>query len=117
MSIHLKNPAHSILGCAEAADEQHYFALMTSANNSGANGVAFLSLDPDDKTLTIDAAAIGLEPNQEHPFHIHGFADDRPSQLPTIAQDTDLDGFVETPEGEPVFGPVILPLTQDDPAA
>jgi hypothetical protein len=100
---------------ADTADEQHFFALMTSANNSGANGVAFLSLDLDDKTLTIDAAALGLEPNQEHPFHIHGFADDHPSELPTINQDTDLDGFVETPEGEPVFGPVLLPLTQDDP--
>jgi hypothetical protein len=29
---------------ADTADEQHFFALMTSANNSGANGVAFLSL-------------------------------------------------------------------------
>jgi hypothetical protein len=117
MSINSENSAASILGLAEIADEQHYFALMTSANNSGANGVAFLSLDPDDKTLTIDAAALGLEPNQEHPFHIHGFANEQPSQLPTIAQDTDLDGFVETPEGEPVFGPVILPLTEDDPVA
>jgi hypothetical protein len=37
--------------------------------------------------------------------------------LPTIHQDTDLDGFVESPEGGPVFGPVLLPLTQDDRAA
>ena len=115
MSIDFEEAAKDLLSLGDTADEQHYFALMTSANNSGANGVAFLSVDPDDKTLTIDAAAIGLEPNQEHPFHIHGFANDQPSQLPTIAQDTDLDGFVETPEGEPVFGPVILPLTQVDP--
>jgi hypothetical protein len=106
-----------LLALVDTADEQHFVALMTSANNSGVNGVAFLTLDSDDRTLTIDAAGIGLEPNQEHPFHIHGFADDRPSELPTIDQDTDLDGFVETPEGEPVFGPVLLPLTtQDDPA-
>jgi hypothetical protein len=104
------------LNLAEATDEQYFFALMTSANNSGVSGVAFLTLDPDDKTLTIDAAAIGLEPNQEHPFHIHGFADDHPSELPTVAQDTDLDGFVEGSESAPVFGPVLLPLTQNDPA-
>jgi hypothetical protein len=116
MSIDFNETTENLLSLADKADEQHYFALMTSANNSGANGVAFLSLDPDDKTLTIDAAAIGLGPSQEHPFHIHGFTDDRPSQLPTIDQDTDLDGFVETPEGGPVFGPVILPLTEDDPA-
>jgi hypothetical protein len=116
MSNGFEKTADNPLTPAETADEQYFFALMTSTNNSGANGVAFLTLDSDDKTLTIDAAAIGLEPNQEHPFHIHGFADDHPSQLPTIAQDIDLDGFVETPEGEPVFGPVILPLTENDPA-
>jgi hypothetical protein len=115
MANGFEEPADNPLEPAETTDEQYFFALMTSANNSGANGVAFLTLDPDDKTLTIDAAALGLEPNQEHPFHIHGFADDQPSKLPTIDQDTDLDGFVESPEGEPVFGPVILPLTQDDP--
>jgi hypothetical protein len=117
MSNGFEETTGKLLALAETADEQHFFALMTSANNSGANGVAFLTLDLDDKTLTIDAAAIGLEPNQEHPFHIHGFADDRPSELPTIHQDTDLDGFVESPEGGPVFGPVLLPLTQDDRAA
>jgi hypothetical protein len=116
MSNGFENSENGALALAETADEQHFFALMTSVNNSGANGVAFLSLDSDDKTLTIDAAAIGLEPNQEHPFHIHGFADDRPSELPTIDQDADLDGFVEVPEGGPVFGPVLLNLTQDDPA-
>jgi hypothetical protein len=116
MSINSENSAASILGLAEIADEQHYFALMTSANNSGANGIAFLTLDSNDRTLTIDAAALGLEPNQEHPFHIHGFSDDRPSELPTIDQDADLDGFVEVPEAGPVFGPVLLPLTQDDSA-
>jgi hypothetical protein len=98
----------------ETPDERHFFGLMTSVNNSGANGVAFLTLDEEDHTLTVEAAALGLEPNQEHPFHIHGFADDRPSELPTIDQDTDLDGFVESPEGGLVFGPVLLPLTQDD---
>jgi hypothetical protein len=98
----------------ETADERYFFSLMTPANNSGAGGVAFLTLDSEDHTLTVEAAGLGLEPNREHPFHIHGFTDDRPSELPTIDQDTDLDGFVETPEGEPVFGPVLLPLTQDD---
>jgi hypothetical protein len=100
----------------ETPDERHFFGLMTAVNNSGANGVAFLTLDEEDHTLTVEAAALGLEPNQEHPFHIHGFADDRPSELPTIDQDIDLDGFVEVPEGGPVFGPILLHLTQDDPA-
>jgi hypothetical protein len=116
MSLNMENSALSLLGLADTADEQHFFALMTSANNSGVNGVAFLSLDSDAGTLEVEAAALGLEPNQEHPFHIHGFTEDMPSVLPTIDQDTDLDGFVEAAEGEPVFGPVLLPLTINDQA-
>jgi len=114
MSNYVQENENPELPLSETAEERYYFALMTSANNSGANGVAFLTLDSEDHTLTVEAAGLGFEPNQEHPFHIHGFSDDRPSELPTIDQDKDLDGFVETPEGEPVFGPVLLPLTEDE---
>ena len=45
MSNGFENSVNSTLALAETADERHFFALMTSVNNSGANGVAFLSLD------------------------------------------------------------------------
>jgi hypothetical protein len=61
--------------------------------------------------MAVAVAAQGLTPDQVHPQHIHGFEDDRPSSLPTIALDSDRDGFVETPEGVAAIGPVILPLT------
>lgn len=116
MSNHNENIADSLLDQAEATGERHFFSVLSSVNNSGANGVAFLTLDSEERTLTVDAAALGLEPDQQHPFHIHGFTDDRPSELPTLDQDADLDGFIEAPEGGPVFGPILLHLTEDDPA-
>ncbi|MCW2243558.1 hypothetical protein [Azospirillum canadense] len=100
----------------DSDDEQkHFVALLEPANNSGAHGVGLLTLGQN--TLTVDVAASGLTPNRPHPFHIHGFADDRPSQLPTIAQDTDRDGFVESSEGSVVFGPVIFAMGEDSPPA
>ncbi len=39
--------------------------------------------------------AEGLEPNQVHVQHIHGFPDDKASRSPTIRGDADRDGFVE----------------------
>jgi hypothetical protein len=61
--------------------------------------------------VTIGVAASGLTPNEVHPQHIHGFEDDRPSLIPTIALDQDRDGFVEGPEAGPVYGPVLLAAT------
>ena len=97
------------------SDEEHFISVLAPANNSGAHGIALLTLD--ENRLTIDVAASGLEPNQAHPFHIHGFTDDRSSQLPSIEQDADRDGFVESAEGAQVFGPVILALAEQGPPA
>ena len=55
--------------------------------------------------------AEGLEPNQVHAQHIHGFDDDTDAKTPTIAQDADLDGFVELAEGLVKYGPIQLNLT------
>jgi CHRD domain len=87
-----------------------FFTLLTASNNSGVQGAALVRLD--DNTLSVDVRATGLTPNEIHPQHIHGFADDQPSTLPTIALDSDLDGFVEDDESGPTAtGPVILSLS------
>lgn len=97
-------------------DGRRQFAtLLEPANNSGVHGIGLLTLGQN--SLTVDIAASGLAPNQPHPIHIHGFADGRPSQIPTTAQDTDRDGFIETPEGSVVIGPPILALGETDPPA
>jgi hypothetical protein len=84
---------------------------LVPANNSGAHGVAAAVLH--DNTLTVEVAAEGLEPNQIHEMHIHGFPGGSPSaQLPTLAQDANHDGLIENTEAETVIGPVQLSLTK-----
>lgn len=98
---------------ANNPDIDDFAALLLPSNGSGALGVATAHIDRDAATLTVELVIGGLEPNQMHGAHIHGFADDRPSLLPNFTLDADKDGFVEDPEGESVVAPVILALTQD----
>lgn len=85
-------------------------ANLAPLNNSGVSGLARLSLDGN--LLTVNITASGLTPDQPHPQHIHGRFDEagRPanSTVPTLALDTDRDGFIEVREGVPTYGPVIL---------
>ena len=85
-------------------------AVLAPLNDSGVSGLARLSLDGN--LLTVNITASGLTPDQPHPQHIHGRFYDagRPtnSTVPTLAQDTDRDGFVEVREGVLTYGPVIL---------
>jgi len=88
-----------------------YATQFTALNNSGVSGYALLLADESNQTLTVRIHAEGLEPNQVHAQHIHGFADDTDSKSPTIAQDADADGFVELGEGLVSYGPIQLNLT------
>jgi len=90
---------------------EYFAAFLTPSNNSGAKGVAGVTIDDAAGTISIEVHAVGLTPGEVHEQHIHGFADGTPSHLPTIALDTDLDGFIETPEGVAAIGPVILSAT------
>lgn len=93
-------------------DGIHIYATdFTALNNSGVGGHALLFLDERTQTLTVDIQAHGLEPGQVHVQHIHGFDDDSKAHTPTLAQDTDHDGFVELAEGLVKYGPIQLNLT------
>jgi len=88
-----------------------YSAVLTPANGSSAVGQASLVVDTVANTLTVTITASGLEPNQVHPQHIHGFPGLQPSRLPTPADDTDRDGYIETPEAVALaVGPVLMDL-------
>ncbi|HZH12085.1 MAG TPA: calcium-binding protein [Microvirga sp.] len=86
-----------------------YTTSFTTLNGSGVSGNALLAVE-DDK-LTVLIAASGLEPGQPHPQHIHGFLTGQDAQTPTLANDTDGDGYVELAEGLPEYGPILLTLT------
>ena len=83
----------------------------TALNNSGVEGRAVLLLDQNTHSLTVDIQASGLQPGEMHIQHIHGFTNDMDAKSPTIAQDSDGDGFVELGEGVATYGPIQLNLT------
>jgi hypothetical protein len=96
----------------DAFEGLHVYATrFTALNNSGVDGYALLFADQKNQTLTVHIRAEGMEPNQVHAQHIHGFDDDTDAKTPTIAQDADLDGFVELAEGLVKYGPIQLNLT------
>lgn len=97
-----------------------YFVDFTALNGSGITGGALLAVNdqntPDnllDDTLTVFIAAQGLEPNQVHIQHIHGFrGEDAPEAVtPPPSADTDGDGFIELAEGLPFYGEILLNLS------
>lgn len=101
-------------GGAQAAD---FRADLDPLNSSGVNGTVLFDLSDDRETLTVTFDATGFAPNQPHVGHIHGaFVDGNvpleaaDSTVPTLAQDTDNDGFIELAEGQTTYGPIILPL-------
>jgi hypothetical protein len=94
------------------ADHFQVFATsFTALNNSGVAGGAAIVLDKASHTVTVEIDATGLEANQVHVQHIHGFLDDTKSHSPTLAQDTDHDGFVELGEGLATYGQILLNLS------
>src|ERR1700712_2526866 len=96
-----------------AANAQSYTAVLSPLNGSNVNGIASLLLSGNFLTVQLDAT--GLEPNQVHLEHIHGLLDQSSlpidSRIPTLAQDTDHDNFIELDEGATTYGPILLQLT------
>ena len=106
-------------GAPQADPEVETFAaVIETLNGSGVTGVAHVTRDGDELTVTINAT--GLAPDQPHAQHIHGRFEGNPateprearnSVRPTLADDTDGDGFIEVVEGAAAYGPIILPIT------
>lgn len=96
----------------------NYRADLRPLNNSGAQGTAMLRLSADQRSLTVMIRASGLEAGGAHISHIHGrSANGQPvdSTCPTLAQDTDRDGFVELVEGQAAYGPILIDFDNIDP--
>lgn len=93
--------------------DKFYTTAFTTLNGSGVTGEAIIGYDADTGRITVAISAAGLEPNQVHIQHIHGFPDGTNATTPTLAQDLDGDGFIELAEGVPTYGPVLLNLATD----
>jgi hypothetical protein len=57
-----------------------------------------------------EVRANGLLPDHPHAAHIH-FGDQARHECPTLGDDTNDDGHLNTTEGAPAYGPVVLSLT------
>ncbi len=90
--------------------QEAFQADLAPLNNSGASGTANLALEGDQ--LTTDIASEGLAPNLPHAQHIHGL-EQAMSECPTLANDQDGDGLVNTTEGAPSYGPILTSLTTE----
>lgn len=98
--------------------DEFYSVDLSSLNNSGVTGTAILGVDLDERTVNISIDAENLTPDVGHAQHIHGLFDEDGNPInsttPTLADDADLDGFIEVLEGVPSYGDVILALDGSD---
>ena len=95
-----------------APDTHEFYVEMGTLNDSGVTGSALVTLNTTAGTLDVAIDATGLEPNQEHPQHIHGFDDFQQSLCPTPDM-AGADGLIELEDGLPAYGDVVHSL---DPA-
>lgn len=80
-----------------------------AGNGVAGSGTAMVTVDGT--MLTVDMAATGLLADQPHAAHIHFGADAR-HECPKLSDDTDGDGHLNTTEGGPAYGEIVVSLTK-----
>ena len=78
---------------------------------SGVTGSGTALVKVTGTTITVTMAASGLLADQPHAAHIHFGASAR-HECPTLGDDTNKDGHLNTTEGGPAYGPVVVSLTK-----
>ena len=97
-------------GAAFAADGNVNANLKPVALN-GVNGSGMASVAVSGTTLTVTMAASGLLAGSPHAAHIHFGAEAR-HECPIATDDSNKDGHLNTTEGGPAYGPVVVSLTK-----
>lgn len=83
-------------------------ATLTELNGSGASGKA-IAVVRGETIRAIGIRAKGLTPNAPHAQHIH-YGEQALNECPTLALDSNGDGRLNTVEGVPAYGPVVVSL-------
>ncbi len=83
-------------------------AHLTELNDSGASGTA-TAVVRNQRIEHIEVHATGLTPDAPHAQHIH-YGQQALNECPTLALDTNQDGRLNTVEGIPAYGPVVVSL-------
>ena len=103
-------------GAAQAHSPEHgggdktvsLSAELTELNGSGASGTATATVR-NQRIKHIEVHASGLSPNAPHAQHIH-YGNQALKECPTLALDSNGDGRLNTVEGIPAYGPVVVSL-------
>ena len=83
---------------------------LLALNGSGASGMA-TAIVRNQKIVNIEVHAKGLTPNAPHAQHIH-YGEQADNECPGLDLDTNpKDGLINTVEGVPAYGPVVVSLT------
>ncbi|TFD69299.1 hypothetical protein [Cryobacterium sp. Hb1] len=83
-------------------------AHLTELNDSGASGRA-VAIVRGETIRAIGIRARGLTPDAPHAQHIH-YGEQAMNECPTLALDKNGDGRLNTAEGVPAYGPVVVSL-------
>jgi hypothetical protein len=86
-------------------------AELTPLNDSGAYGTATAVIRKQN-IRSIKVQAHGVSPDAPHAQHIH-YGDDARNECPTLFDDVDGDELINTVEGVPAYGPVVVSLTTE----
>ena len=78
---------------------------------SGVAGSGTAMVKVQGTTITVTMAASGLLAGSPHAAHIHFGASAR-HECPVAADDTNKDGALNTTEGAPAYGPIVVSLTK-----
>lgn len=118
LSVLLAAVAAVILASMALAQEggqttQKFKAKLTELNDSGAKGIARLSLEGTELTTKINSR--GFSENLPHAQHIHGKqeAEAEGAVCPPATADEDGDSLVSTLEGLPFYGPILVSFTTE----
>ena len=94
---------------------QTFTGTLDPLNESGVEGTFTIEQRGQGQVrVMIEATGLEVTPNP-HVAHIHGLEGNQEGMCPTMAQDSDNDGFIELAEGVPAYGPIIIPLGDVDP--
>lgn len=83
-------------------------ATLSELNGSGASGTA-TAIVRNQKIKHIEVHADGLTPDAPHAQHIH-YGQQALNECPTLLQDSNGDGRINTVEGVPAYGPIVVSL-------
>jgi len=97
-------------GMAQAADGNTMAKLRPVALN-GVDGSGTAMVTVKGNRIDVTMAASGLLPDMPHAAHIHFGADAR-HECPTAADDAKGDGTLNTTDGDPAYGPIVVSLTK-----